>query len=746
MKQRTKLFATLWFVLFAAIMLFCLSLVNVTSAYATTGTADYTVKNGNVYLKSSPYNGVKITRSVTTADNSNGTVYEGVSLMFNKTVDFKNGDYDGLLVNVSNNSGAKIQAFMWLVSGENHDFSRFSSASAKELSLVKQDGSATEVVGSTSQGFYWGGNKFYISNNSWGTLKVPFSEFKSNSAKMTAVDQVIIAIDVAYACNGGITVGEIAGYKADGESSTGYVVDTLFAGDKLTFTEDENVTTADINLADMSKGTKVNNVISGMTQAAAYVTDGEIRAWAQNRLSIDYYANMLSDTEKTVSIKYASDSAPDTTYDKTGSVSYSAFYTNVSFKLNNSYNIYSDYAGALIRIANTSERDIVFSYFYLSGNKVIRYSSQVPQAYKPFYDDNGINIAASDRGVAFIGSAYRITANTSGTWHVDFPFELRSNYSSANASAVNEIVFSIRVDERIYAGDGIEIDSIAFYNKAGVITEVYNSDEITATNDATESAGINIADASQGTTVYVDMNRAVWTSLGDYYNNSVITAEEKSACYEWALSKISLGYTGVEMPEPAGTKTVYMDNAGNLYKENAEGRTEISLHLANVYGAEVRLNAANPGIRFSAEIDLDGFNALGEDGLANVQFGMLIASTALAGDSLDFNETNYFINKEVDDYSVVHVNYDGTAMRYSVALIGIPEEHFNDTVIVQSYMIITYADNTQEIVYGEIPEKSEGDALPSNVRSIAQIAQYAIESGDPFTDEQLEILNSFIGE
>ena len=63
-----------------------------------------------------------------------------------------------------------------------------------------------------------------------------------------------------------------------------------------------------------------------------------------------------------------------------------------------------------------------------------------------------------------------------------------------------------------------------FYDADGVITEVFNADDITATNDKDDAtAGINIADETKGTNGYVDMSKAVWTNRGDYYNNTAIT-------------------------------------------------------------------------------------------------------------------------------------------------------------------------------------------------------------------------------
>ena len=92
-----------------------------------------------------------------------------------------------------------------------------------------------------------------------------------------------------------------------------------------------------------------------------------------------------------------------------------------------------------------------------------------------------------------------------------------------NATAVNEIVFALRVDAGINVDTGIEIESISFYDKCGAVTEVFNADNITVTNDKEDAtANLNVADLTKGTSVYVDTNKVVWTSRGDYYNNTQI--------------------------------------------------------------------------------------------------------------------------------------------------------------------------------------------------------------------------------
>ena len=71
------------------------------------------------------------------------------------------------------------------------------------------------------------------------------SEFKSKNGGIKAFDKVIVTLDVrnSATAGSGVTVGDIAGYKAEGT-----VVDTLFDADALSISYDANNTTADFNL------------------------------------------------------------------------------------------------------------------------------------------------------------------------------------------------------------------------------------------------------------------------------------------------------------------------------------------------------------------------------------------------------------------------------------------------------------------------------------------------------------------
>lgn len=754
MKQRTKWLTTLSCILVASVLLFCLSLVNLHSTYATSGTADYTVYNDGIVLNSDPTHGVKVAYKQISAQhgytaNTSGTIYEGLSFKFNKSI--KTTEYDGLLINIANDSGSTINFFNWFSQDGTNEIYRQTNASSAALTYLKSDGTANAT---STTGFYWGSGKLNIVTGVSGTWNLPFTEIKAQASSKT-INQMVLSLPVGItkSYGAGLWVGDIAAYKADETSETGYIVDLLFDADSLTITRDADNTNSDFNLVDLSKGKLVNNIRTGNTSNGVWVTDEQDRSWAKNRVIMSYYLNVAEDLEKSVSINYASDSSADKTHHKTvGNLVYNALYANVSFKLDQSYNIYSNYVGALVKISNSSDRAVKFNHYYLSGSNIVRYSSAVTRNYKPFIDENGVNIASNNKGVSFGGSFYTITANTAGTWNIKFADELKAGWSSSGANAVNEIIFALRIDEDTYSNVGIEIESISFYDKCGVITEVFNAEDLSATNDIENStAGINIADETKGTSVYVDMNKAVWTNRGDYYNNAQIVDEtEKEACYEWALGKIDLGYTGLELPVPeepvaVGTKTVYMDGAGKLYKENAEGLTEVVLNIANRYGASIRYDLQTPGIRFGAEVGYDGIEALGEAGLANVKFGMLIASTELAGDSLDFNETNHFENVVIDRENSWFLNKDATMFCYNVAVHNIPEEHYADTIIAQSYLEITYADGQTEIVYGEIPEMQNGDTLASNVRSVAGVAQTILDSGVSLTTDQISILNKFVG-
>lgn len=598
MKERTKIkgIAALSCFLAISMLLFCLSLVSFRPAYAETEVTEYTVYEKGIALNSDPAKGVKLGLKGNKADatyDTLGTIYQGMSFNLNKTGNkLSGGDYDGLLINLSNTGGKTVYAYVWLATSDGAGFARFSSASTKNQTLVQADGTLATSAAATD--FYWNGAKLTIPNGAVGTWNVPLSEFKSKNGGITAFDKVVITLDVrnASTAGSGVTIGDIAGYKADG-----MVVETLFDADALSISYDANVTTAGFNLADLSKGTVVNNLNAANTSKGAFVTDESVLAWAQSRMAISYYEDryMLGNTEKSVSIKYTVDSAPDTSYD-VANPAYSAFYTNVSFKLSQAYDLKTNYAGALIKIANLGAHDILFNHYYLSGSNVIRYSGAVAKEYKPFISDDGENLAQSEKGIYFTGAAYQITAQTEGTWNINFANELKSGFN--NATAVQEIVFALRVDERIYFGDGIEIDSIAFYDNSGVITEVFNSDNITATTDMEDAtSGVNIADATKGTSVYVDMNKAVWTNRGDYYN----VEGQKEFCYSWALSKIELGYTGVEIVE---TETEYVIHGNGIaLTDDVNAGVSVTYNTTKERDQTYGVNYATFGFKLSEAID-----------------------------------------------------------------------------------------------------------------------------------------------
>lgn len=197
-----------------------------------------------------------------------------------------------------------------------------------------------------------------------------------------------------------------------------------------------------------------------------------------------------------------------------------------------------------------------------------------------------------------------------------------------------------------------------------------------------------------------------------------------------------------------GEKTVYVSETGDLYSESADGLTEATLKLTDFYGASIRLSDETAGLRFVCGVEKTGYDAL-KTAKDKVTFGTLIGPKDLVGNSLTFETNDDYYENAVADKTVswYEKEVDGvTYMCYNAAISEIKRNNFEREFVAQSYMTITYADETQETVYGAIADKNTGDTKESNVRSVSEVAAAAEASAEvaDYTDEELVIIRSFI--
>lgn len=197
-----------------------------------------------------------------------------------------------------------------------------------------------------------------------------------------------------------------------------------------------------------------------------------------------------------------------------------------------------------------------------------------------------------------------------------------------------------------------------------------------------------------------------------------------------------------------GEKTVYVSETGDLYSESAEGLSGATLKLTNLYGASIRLSDETAGLRFVCGVEKTGYDAL-KTAKDKVTFGTLIGPKDLVGNSLTFETNEEYYENAVADKTVswYEKEVDGvTYMCYNAAISELKRGNFEREFVAQSYMTITYANGTQETVYGAIADKKVDDVKESNVRSVSEVAAVAEANSttEGYTDEELVIIRSFI--
>lgn len=194
-------------------------------------------------------------------------------------------------------------------------------------------------------------------------------------------------------------------------------------------------------------------------------------------------------------------------------------------------------------------------------------------------------------------------------------------------------------------------------------------------------------------------------------------------------------------PVYAGNITVYTDGT-DIYKNNAEGLTEVNLHLEMKSGAAIRLVSPG-GLRFISGVSKAEYDKLGA-AADKVALGTLVGPESLNPDGLTKdtaaeNMVDIRCTKTASWYEG-ELNEEGVSYWcFNAALVDIDPKKFDSEFTAQSYLTVTYKDGTTETVYAK--RLSEN----SNVRSIKAVAAAAIESGATagLEEDEIKVINNY---
>ncbi|MDD6994635.1 MAG: MucBP domain-containing protein [Candidatus Borkfalkiaceae bacterium] len=209
------------------------------------------------------------------------------------------GDYTGILIQFDRlNASANVNTRMFL-EGDDGTVYRFSTGSSLNETFVKADGTVTTWKNAN--------HTIALQSGMVGTLYVPFSHIvvyntMNHPENGTTFTKLHYSLDTRstgwYGDNRCTSFGTIAAVKADGTA------ERLLAASELTYSNDSTDETADVNLADMTKGTKIyaKHIITGgfniddgpADKIAGYIEQVE-SLWSFGRTSPRYTVNYVNE-------------------------------------------------------------------------------------------------------------------------------------------------------------------------------------------------------------------------------------------------------------------------------------------------------------------------------------------------------------------------------------------------------------------------------------------------------------------
>lgn len=292
--KRSKIITVLTYIMTLCALAFCFTIVNPINAKATTNT-EYTIYSSGIALTDNVDAGLSVTYNTTAGrDQTYSTTYGAFAFKFSETIDASaDGDYDGLLIKMANKSVSKIKFVNYLVS--EGKIGRCASSTDKEYKTFIDDTGAN--LATDDKGVEWKGSYYFLTEKTEGTFNLDFSDIKSGRPDMNSVSEIVFGLRMDEALNEGVgfTIGTIAAYKKDDSATGGYSVKVLFDANQMTVSTDQTVTTADINLADMSKGKTVyfKGVANGSNQ---FITENAdtINEWAMGYLNVSIASYLVT--------------------------------------------------------------------------------------------------------------------------------------------------------------------------------------------------------------------------------------------------------------------------------------------------------------------------------------------------------------------------------------------------------------------------------------------------------------------
>ena len=225
------------------------------------------------------------------------------------------------------------------------------------------------------------------------------------------------------------------------------------------------------------------------------------------------------------------------------------------------------------------------------------------------------------------------------------------------------------------------------------------------------------------------------------------------ACFAFALTAVGAGLA-VAKPLSAGA-------------ENAVTAESVSFTMDEGAGVRIGTNTVDRGIRFAVKMERDEYDALtaqvGEDkAYQAISFGMVITPASSVSDSNELTKENLFGAQPKFDWDdgsanweqaentslVVHYEFDrlGVASDYEdsyvafASLTNIKDGNLTREFIARAYM--KYTDKEGAVAYRMADYY--GDSRANNTRSIAFVAQKAIESDKVASEDKTVLTQAYI--
>lgn len=213
---------------------------------------------------------------------------------------FKMQDYTGILIQLDRTHAAANTGPRLFLEGDGILYG-FNSGAARGDIFIEADGTATTWQNET-------GVRYTFKSGKCGTLYVPFSvmmQRAGTATEETVLNKLHYALDLRtsgwYGDTRPTAFGTIAAVKVDGDDVT---VKKLLGVADLTYSADASDETADVNLGDMSKGTKVyaRHTISGSWIIDEYPDRiAEMNSvWSVSRMPIGYKVNYVNGEGETI--------------------------------------------------------------------------------------------------------------------------------------------------------------------------------------------------------------------------------------------------------------------------------------------------------------------------------------------------------------------------------------------------------------------------------------------------------------